>query len=756
MCDGLLEGDLGRLRHRLLHENRVGEVLAVLERDGAERLGAPAPARLLAAEARRLDGDFRRAALLYGDLRGADTELPMHACCRAALGLADCWTSLGQTTDAAELLAVLRDAPLDPAGRVDLELLVARHRLYNGQWAATERHASVAWEAAVVVGDRRRELVAESIRLLVLALRGREEESLAGLRRVGHEQVARGNLWWGTVTLLNLSEQLATLRAFVEADRLLERCARQAEIIQSGHIRTLLLVARTWRAVQAGQHDIAERHARKALEALDQRPFFHVSMLAGQQLATALFRQGRCAQALVEARQVRRRAEAAGHALHTGVAAQAEGIFLLRLGDPHEAVRHLDTALDLLAHEIDSRRWVVAGLYAAAAELELGDASRARGRLLAALRVANQGNFLPTYLEAHDVIVPLFMQLLDALPLDLAIIGEIVVRAGHPGLVRRLLRRGVAGKRLFLRSLEPAATRDHRQILRRLAQDGSAVIRRTTRELLEQWRLGMRYRVVLLGPIRVFAGGRLLADGDWKRPQVKRLFLYMAMHADRWLPAEVIMHALWQEPDPNRARRTLSTLVSYLRRAIEPWRLEGEPPRFVRSQQGRYGFFPGERFESDAEEFTRLVTTGQARCRSGAWAEAVAMLGPALDLYVGDYCEEFPYEAWLEARRGELRELYFAGVGAGAQALFELGRGGEACALLERGLHRDPARFELLGLLLDGLDRAGRRGVARHWCRRVLERAADDLDEEQLDWLRRRSRDLAQVAVGRPDTTADR
>ena len=80
---------------------------------------------------------------------------------------------------------------------------------------------------------------------------------------------------------------------------------------------------------------------------------------------------------------------------------------------------------------------------------------------------------------------------------------------------------------------------------------------------------GSQLEVRCLGHLRLFRDGEELAYGRLLRPMAVRLFKFFLVQGHKLVPAERIMDSIWPELEPDRARRTLATHLSAVRRALE-------------------------------------------------------------------------------------------------------------------------------------------------------------------------------------------
>lgn len=151
----------------------------------------------------------------------------------------------------------------------------------------------------------------------------------------------------------------------------------------------------------------------------------------------------------------------------------------------------------------------------------------------------------------------------------------------------------------------------------------------------------MRFGV--LGPPAVEEGGDEVDIGG---PRQRALLALLVARRPEAVPAGLILEELWPEGDPEKARRSLHTLVSNIRRGIGPERLARVP--------GGYRLSPAAGDAVDADEFVELLE----RARRAEQGEAIEVYAAALGLWRGaayEGIDDVPTVATDAARLEELR-----------------------------------------------------------------------------------------------------
>lgn len=252
----------------------------------------------------------------------------------------------------------------------------------------------------------------------------------------------------------------------------------------------------------------------------------------------------------------------------------------------------------------------------------------------------------------------------------------------------------------------------------------------------------------LLGPVELSCGGGTIRLGG---PRQRGLVAFLALNQGRVVSVDEIIDAVWEADAPATVTKSLSTLVSRLRRLLDKTECEIE---FVGSG---YRFTAPELF-TDIAAFRAEVFEAQ----SAAPPEARALLLRALDRWRGPVMADIA-ELWFVATLAPVLEDERA---AAEDALLRLSRehdqSQQATTLLRSLLARDPTREDrwasLIDLLLadgreeDALEaaataRAALDGVPSRLLRDAEARARGDADESRETLMVGRDADLAELSA---------
>jgi DNA-binding SARP family transcriptional activator len=264
---------------------------------------------------------------------------------------------------------------------------------------------------------------------------------------------------------------------------------------------------------------------------------------------------------------------------------------------------------------------------------------------------------------------------------------------------------------------------------------------------------GARREAVLAGPsiaVNCLGSFQLRIDerlfDSWRPTKALALLQYLLVHRARPTPREVLIEALWPDPDALAAGSSLKVAVHTLRQMLSE--LVGEAPALsVQAHAAGYQLVAPELWV-DAEEFERRCQAGRRLDAQGESAQAVQQYTLAADLYRGDFLESSLAE-WALLRRESLKDQFLYVVGRLSIEAMEAGDYHDCILRCQQVLQHDPCREDTYRLLMEAHGRLGQRARVQSWydvCVRTLDARLDIAPEPETDTVYRHA--LTDGAVG--------
>ncbi|GAA3202884.1 AfsR/SARP family transcriptional regulator [Nonomuraea helvata] len=229
-------------------------------------------------------------------------------------------------------------------------------------------------------------------------------------------------------------------------------------------------------------------------------------------------------------------------------------------------------------------------------------------------------------------------------------------------------------------------------------------------------------RFGVLGPVRAELAGRAVGLGGLRQRAVLAVLL---IARGRMVSAERITSQAW-EGSPPSTPTTLHAYISQLRRALEPERSPGAPPRLLVREGTGYALRT-DPSAVDAERFADLAVAGRRALDGGRPGSAAELLTEALELWRGPAYADFGGAGFVFTEAARLEDLRAAASEDRLAATIDLGRHAAAVGELEALVAEQPLRERGWELLVLALYRSGRQADAIAALRTVRRRLADEL-----------------------------
>lgn len=187
-------------------------------------------------------------------------------------------------------------------------------------------------------------------------------------------------------------------------------------------------------------------------------------------------------------------------------------------------------------------------------------------------------------------------------------------------------------------------------------------------------------RIRLLGDLEVVRrDGTIVPPDAWRTGKTMDLLRLLALSNGRPVSADSLVAKLWPGVSAERARVSLRTATSQIRRAVEVDCVGRTPGALV--LEGAW---------VDAEDFRAEARRARVACRLGDHAQALAAARSADQLYRGDFHAHADDHEWARAEREHIALARVQMLCDGASAALELGEFREGLRLASTAVRADP------------------------------------------------------------------
>jgi len=234
--------------------------------------------------------------------------------------------------------------------------------------------------------------------------------------------------------------------------------------------------------------------------------------------------------------------------------------------------------------------------------------------------------------------------------------------------------------------------------------------------------------VNLLGPIKVWRNGHPISEQEWTRKKLKQLLAVLLTEPGRVFTYDQLTERLLAGNDPEKARGNLQSLMSRLRRTLEPECRRAADSTFVIRRGEGYCFNTEAPYSLDTSELGCLVEQAGKLMELGQWVEALDRSQRAADLYLGDFAVEYPYDEWALIPRDRYRAQYLRALRRLAECQARVGDLQSAIGTCERLLRDEPSDEVCYAKLMYYHYCAGDQGNADRSYRRCVQALAEHLN----------------------------
>lgn len=249
--------------------------------------------------------------------------------------------------------------------------------------------------------------------------------------------------------------------------------------------------------------------------------------------------------------------------------------------------------------------------------------------------------------------------------------------------------------------------------------------------------------ICLFGPSVFERDGRVEQNADWRRGNVRALFVYLALEGQA--SRDRIMTALWPDSDTGSAGRSLRSTLNLLHTVLEPDRGRGRP-FFIQADSRSIRLDQSARLDVDLWRFLQLEADAAHHVAEGVPSLAVEPLIDAVKCYAGDLASDLSF-SWLDPIRERERER-FATMGQQlADLLIHMDRFDEGLAVAEQVIGLEPWSEKAHRSIIHAHLACGRRAEAVR-AARTCQRAMSEIGGISEPATKQLVRSLMSAATG--------
>lgn len=215
----------------------------------------------------------------------------------------------------------------------------------------------------------------------------------------------------------------------------------------------------------------------------------------------------------------------------------------------------------------------------------------------------------------------------------------------------------------------------------------------------------------LLGPICLTSDGR---EYDLGGPRQRVVLAMLALNANRVVPVERLIDAVWNTTPPTTARTQVQICVSALRKIF----FDAKVAMRISTRRPGYQLEIDPR-ELDTEQFASLVESARKHARASRYSSAVATFRMALNLWRDSRALADVHSELVRRYADQLEHTRLTALTERIQLDISLGRHEEVVGELTVLVEEHPLWERLYEFLMLALYRSGRQAEALKVCRRA-------------------------------------
>lgn len=229
-----------------------------------------------------------------------------------------------------------------------------------------------------------------------------------------------------------------------------------------------------------------------------------------------------------------------------------------------------------------------------------------------------------------------------------------------------------------------------------------------------------------------------------KRRSSLRLLQYFITNRNKRIERDIILEAVFAEGTLETIQNQFHVSLSVLRKLLEPALTSGTQSRYIK-RFGNHYLFCTKEVDLDIEHMTSLASVTEDDNED----ELILRYEKAVELYKGDYFEEYPYESFLELERESIKKSLLKMIRVLAKDAYDKKEFNRFFDHFEVILKRDPfeehAYFDYIKLLLQQDFESKAVAVADEMTRLFAEEMGIDVEDELSSLFLKYNRKLSSL-----------
>ncbi|MFQ5795184.1 MAG: BTAD domain-containing putative transcriptional regulator [Candidatus Bipolaricaulia bacterium] len=204
----------------------------------------------------------------------------------------------------------------------------------------------------------------------------------------------------------------------------------------------------------------------------------------------------------------------------------------------------------------------------------------------------------------------------------------------------------------------------------------------------------MRLRVQLFGLFQLWRDDELIPPEAWRGYKAQAFFKILLTEPGRPFTHDQLIDWLWPDVDLDKADKHLRSLVSRVRRILEPELKRGAQSQYILTRPSGYRFNPEADCVIDAQRFEDHLKQARQLESNTQFEPAIQAYQQAVELYQGEFLADDRYEDWAIPHIERWQRTYLSALSQLAECHARLGQYRRAIEYCQQAIELDPYHEE--------------------------------------------------------------